>query len=270
MILRHKVLDLEITFYTAIGSHLLGERSGWFAERVKNAKAVLIDNGVFALLRDNRRVGPRELVKYAVKNILSVLELVRKHDLDIYIVVPDYPFDKRLNHECYRVFKQHYSHLAKDYHLVYVLHGYWEAILDGVDVDLVAIPYNTLSDCPIKSLIGRKSFTLDEIQSKYVVARTIEHCKQYGYHKVHLLGPTGKTLRTLFKPVDKPFMTLDGIRISNDFMQHIVSFDTTCWHKDPDAKPCQRKILIEDRSKEPEWVQRWLSKTVQWFEIEKW
>lgn len=266
MIVKVKHSGQILTFFTAIGSHLLAEISGSFLRRHLSAKAILVDNGVYHLLRHGNIISPRELVKYATKNIMRYLNFIRNRDADVYIVIPDYFADAKINHQCYELFVRHYRYLRKHYKLVYVLHGYWQAVLDGVDVDLVAIPFNTLSDIPIRDLRGRRTCRLDAFIGKYVLLRTIEHVKRWGYDKVHLLGPSGLTLKRIFRPVNK-LVALDGTTIDDSELRHVTSFDTTSFHMASVSRV--RKIdygkglyMIPNRDDEVElaWLREWLSR----------
>jgi len=273
VLLRHK-LGFEVKLYTSIGSHLLAEVSDSFFKRQFGAESILIDNGMFHLLRHNKFMDHKLLVKYGAKNLKKQLDLIRRRDVEILIVIPDYPFDKRLNYECYRLFRQHYPHFFKNHKTIYVLHGYWEAIIDGVDVDLVAVPFNTLSDVPIKDLRGVKVHKLDSMIIKYILARTIEHSKTHGYDAIHVLGATGRTIKKIFKPVSK-ITTFDGTVLSSDFIRHIVSLDSTSFHLAPTKSV--RKIdygkglyMLPSRVDEVElkWLERWLE-SLQWFKVIK-
>jgi len=267
VVLRHKHLnDITIILFTTLGSHLLAERTGFFVERLRNARAVLIDNGVYHLIKTMKVVDYREVVKYGYRNIMRILRQLYRKDLDIYIVIPDYPFNHRLNYECYRIFTREFSHIVKNYKTIYVLHGYWRAILDNVDVDLLAVPFNTFTDIEIKDLRGRRTCRVDSNVAKYVLTRVIQHVKTYGYGSVHLLGATGLTLKRLFKPLEKPCTTLDGVTISNDVLRHVHSVDTTCFHLAPRKKPGE-KYLLPSREVEHEWFNIWVRDVVQIFDI---
>lgn len=253
-----------IRFYTSIGSHLLGECSGWFFKRHFCAESILIDNGVYHLLRHNKQMHYKLVVKYGVQNIRKVLNLVRRKDIEIYIVIPDYPFDRKLNHECYKLFKTYYKDLFKNYKTIYVLHGYWNAILNDVDVDLVAIPFNTLSDIPIKDLRGRKTYRIDSNVGKYVIVKTIEYVKKFGYDKVHILGPTKLTLKRIFKQTCQKLL-FDDVKLDMSFVRHIYSFDTVSHHfaSSSDIRLVdygKGKYMIPNRNDEIElkWLMKWL------------
>jgi len=274
VLLRHR-LGFEVKLYTSIGSHLLAEISGSFFRRHKLAESIFIDNGVFHLLRHNKFMDHKLLVKYGAKNLKRQLDLIHRRDAEIFIVIPDYPFDKRLNYECYRLFKQHYPHYFRNYKTVYVLHGYWEAVIGDVDVDLVAVPFNTLSDVPIKDLRGRKTHRIDENVGKYVLVKTLEHIKQYGYDKLHLLGPTAKAIKRIFKPINSKITTFDGTVLTNDFMKCIVSLDSTSFHLAPaiDVRTVdygKGLYMLPNRNDEVElkWLEKWLE-SLQWFEVIK-
>jgi len=267
VILKHK-LGFEIKLFTSIGSHLLAEISGSFYKRQDKAESILVDNGVYHLLKTNEILDVKLLLKYAVKNIQKFLKAIHRKDVEIHIVIPDYPFNKKLNWECYKLFKQYFSKLFKNYKMIYVLHGYWEAILDDVDVDLLAVPYNTLSDVPLKDLRGRKCYKLDENVGKYILIKTIEHVKQFGYNKIHLLGATALTIKRIFKPLQGKIITYDNVIITNDFMKNIVSFDSTAFHYTQTNEKNIFRLPSREDNVEMEWLMNWL-KSLKWFEIEK-
>ena len=194
---------------------------------------------------------------------MSLISKVQKRDIDIVIVIPDFPFDRRINYECYRLFRQHFSFFFRNYATMYVMHGYWEAILDGVEADILAIPFNILSDIPRRELVGVRTSRLDESTLRYILCRTIRHGLEHGYRKFHLLGPPGIVIYSLYKAAPTPATLPDGTVIDDVYFRHVLSFDTAEWH-------WSGRKWLDNRAEEPLWLVKWLREKVRIFEIEYW
>ena len=241
VLLRHSYYsDLHFKlFIQELGSHILFDVSGLCLKAIKQfAREVFIDNGVFHLIKTRKNLNVKELVKYGHKNLKRAISYLPSKDYEnVYIVIPDYPYSAEVNKRVYEVFIKEYGLYYKGLgcKFVYVLHGYWNTVIDGVNVDLLAIPFNTLTTIPIRELEFKKCWKLDALTLKYIVTRTVEYAREFGYQKIHLLGTTAKTLRKLFGPVKSKIELMDGTTISDDFFKYIVSFDTSSYHYNQDS-----------------------------------
>ena len=261
-------LGHRFILYCGVGSHLLYDDSGLFRRMIREAESVLIDNGVFSLLRSMNQLDVKLLVKYAVKTLYKRVSLVRQlnKDVRIIIVVPDYPFDVDRNYYAYVLARQ----LLREYRLwdlekMYVAHGYYCARFGGlwghVEAEIIGVPLNTLTVVPCRQdLSFRKAWKIPTPTLFDLVEKTIRWILEWGYNRIHLLGPTGRTLKKLFNM---------NLLLGESCLRYVSSIDTTVYHMAPSDRVRIRRregerglYMIARRSREIEleWLQEWLNR----------
>jgi len=237
-----------VKLYVGYGSHLLYDCSGTFRSEVKHCREVMIDNGVFTLLRDNVNMHPIQLVEHSVKMLYKRVREVERlnKDAKLIIVVPDYPFNHEVNNMIYHAARSLlYKYGLHNYEKIYVAHGYDSAILDGVDADIIGVPVNKISIVPTRPEISfKKMFKVDRDLCRELIDSTIRRIREHGFTKIHLLGATSYTIRLIFNKCEEA--------------SRITSLDTYSYHFLKNPIDGKRMIFKRGSTLEKMFLDAWI------------